>query len=86
MEIYVKEDKSLVEIWLTQVENADTALRERLKPLYRQYAEKKYLVAVFCSGNQELSDMTSELLCYNRKRLAQLELEREKIPCKSAVI
>lgn len=78
MEINVKDDIKIVEVWLTQEEKRNAALREQLKPLYQEYKEKKYLVAVFESGSQNLWEETGALLCYNRKRIAQMEVEREK--------
>lgn len=78
MEINVKDDIKIVEVWLTQKEKRNAALREQLKPLYQEYKEKKYLVAVFESGSQNLWEETGALLCYNRKRIAQMEVEREK--------
>ena len=78
MEINVKDDIKIVEVWLTQEEKRDAVLRERLKPLYQDYKKKKYLVAVFESGSQNLWEETGALLCYNRKRIAQMEVEREK--------
>lgn len=78
MEIHVRDKSRIVEIWLTNAEKQDAGLRERLKPLYREYTDKKYLVAVYLSGSQELAGTISDLLCYNRKRIAQLEVEREK--------
>lgn len=54
------------------------ALRERLKPLYQKYKAQKYLVAVFESGDRDLADATSDLLCYNRKRLAEMEVQRQR--------
>lgn len=78
MEINVNDNSKTVEIWLTNQEKRDAALREQLRPLYRACAEKKYLVAVFQSGERDLRQSTSDLLCYNRKRLAQIEVEREK--------
>ena len=78
MEIHVKSDSKLVEVWLTNAEKQDTAIREKLKLLYRAYKEKKYLVAVFESGEGDLANATSDLLCYNRKRITQLEVRREK--------
>ena len=78
MEINVRDDTKVVEVWLTQEEKQDAALREQLKPLYKEYKEKKYQVAVFESGNRDLWEETGALLCYNRKRLARMEVEREK--------
>ena len=78
MEINVRDSSKIVEVWLTREEKQDVKLRERLKPLYREYKAKKYLVAVFESGEQDLEELTGSLLGYNRKRTVQLEMEREK--------
>ena len=78
MEINVNDNSKTVEIWLSSQEKQDAALREQLRPLYRAYAKKKYLVAVFQSGGRDLRQSTSDLLCYNRKRIAQIEVEKEK--------
>ena len=78
MEINVRDSSKIVEVWLTSEEKQDANLRERLKPLYQEFKAKKFLVAVFESGEQSLEELTGSLLGYNRKRIAQLELEREK--------
>lgn len=78
MEICVRDTQKFVEIWLTNEEKRDAALREKLNTLYREYKAKNFLVAVFESGGRNLADATSDLLCYNRKRLAQLEARRDK--------
>ena len=78
MEINVRDSDKIVEVWLTREEKQDLNLRERLKPLYQEYKAKKFLVAVFESGEQNLEELTGSLLVYNRKRAVQLEMEREK--------
>lgn len=78
MEITVRDDRKTVEIWLTNEEKQDSSLRQQLKPLYKEYHDKKYLVAVFQSGSRELADATSDLICYNRKRLAEQETARQR--------
>ena len=75
MEINVRRESKIVEIWLTREEKQDTALLERLKPLYQSYKEQGYMTA----GAQNLWDTTSALLCYNRRRTAQLEVEQQKL-------
>jgi len=67
-----------VDIWLTRTERDDEQFRERMKPLYRELAEKHYTVAVFLSGDRDLVEETEAILCYNRKRLAELEVQRER--------
>ena len=74
MEIHVRDGSKLVEVWLTNSEKRDAELRERLKPLYREYKEKDYLVAVFESGTQDLTELT----CDHRRRSAQREVTLER--------
>ena len=78
MEIHVRDDSKIVEVWLTNREKRDDLLRKRLKPLYQKYSAEKYLVAVFESGERDLADAASDLLCYNRKRLAEREARRQR--------
>lgn len=78
MELSINDERRTVEVWLSNEEKNDPAVQQRLKPLYAEYAEKKYTVAVFMSGSQDLYSLTSDLLCYNRKRIAELEVEQEK--------
>ena len=74
----MRDSNQIVEVWLTREEKQDASLRERLKPLYQEYKAKKYLVAVFESGEQNLEELTGSLLGYNKKRAVRLEMEREK--------
>lgn len=79
MEINVRDDRKIVEVWLTNQEKQDEALREPLKDLHQQYREKKYFVAVYMSGDLNLTEETSALLCHNRKRLAEQEVRRKRV-------
>lgn len=78
MKMNVRDDSKIVDIWLTKEEKENQELREQLKPLYKEYKAKKYLVAVFESGGEDLWDNVSQLLCTNRRRMAERETEREK--------
>ncbi len=78
MEINVRDDRKIVEVWLTREEQEDQALKEKLRPLYQQYRAKKYTVAVFLSGTQDLAEETGALLRYNRRRFAELEVKRKR--------
>lgn len=79
MEINVRDDRKIMEVWLTNQEKQDESLKEWLKNFYQQYREKKYIVAVYMSGEQDLMEETSALLCYNRKRLAEQEVRRKRV-------
>jgi len=78
LEINVNEKERVVEFWLTNAEKNDAALRESLKLQYKAWKAKKYLPVVFESGSLDLYPATSDLLCYNRRRIAQLEALQEK--------
>ena len=78
MQIDIHPEKKLVCIWLTKAESADISAQEQLRPLYDKFRKQKFLVAVFRSGNQKLTDLTSELLRYNRKLFAEREVRAGK--------
>ena len=78
MEINVRDDRKIVEVWLTKEEKQDQAFRESLKPLYQQYREKKYFVAEFLSGDLDLWEETGALLRYNKRRSAEQEVKRKR--------
>jgi hypothetical protein len=67
-----------VEIWLTNAEKNDPALKAGLQDIYDKYKPKKYTVAVFQSGNQDLYQNTRDLLAYNKRRVAELQVQQEK--------
>lgn len=78
MEMDVRDDKKIVEIWLTNAEKNAPGLREQLKDVYAEYKAKKYMVAVFESGSADLYQSTRDLLLYNRRRSAEKAVQREK--------
>lgn len=78
MELNVRDEQQLVEIWLTKAEKKDQELRAGLKDIYDMYNKKKYLVAVYESGEKDLYENVRELLVYNKRRSAEREVQREK--------
>ena len=74
----IREQSKIVELWLTREERDDSAFRESLKPIYQQYKDQNYLVAVFLSGEEDLYQQTRDLMLYNRRRLAEKEVQAEK--------
>ena len=78
MELNVRNESKIVEIWLTKAEKQDAKLQRDLEVLYQCFKESGYLVVAFLSGEQDLTDTASDLICYNRKRIAQLKVEQEK--------
>lgn len=80
LEMHIRDDKKLVEIWLNSEEKRDTQLRERLKDVYAQFKAQKYLVAVYESGEGDLYQGTLDLLRYNKRRSAEREVQKAKRP------
>ena len=78
MEIIQDNAKKLVQVWLTRQEGEDSAVQERLQPMYAQWKQQKYMVAVFHSGQEDLKENTMALLAYNKRRSAELAVQREK--------
>lgn len=78
MEVNIDKKQKLVEVWLTNKDQSDAAVQGQLLPLFDKFKGLGYLIAVYQSGKDNLYRRTSDLLTYNRKRLAQLEIEREK--------
>lgn len=80
MELRVHQNMKIVEVWLTQKERENKELQEQLVQMYREYTAKKYKVAQFHSGSDDLYVATRDLLLFNRKRIAEIENLREKSP------
>ena len=78
LEMNVRDDQKLVEIWLTNAEKIDPVLREGLKEIYAKYKTKKYMVAVFESGKGDLYENTRDLLLFNRRRSAEKAVQQAK--------
>ena len=78
MEIDIREKEKKAYFWLTREESSDKAISELLKPLFKEYKEKKYIVAVFESGSESLRDVVKDLILYNRIRLRELEKVSEQ--------
>ena len=70
----VHDEKKLVAIWLSRAEAADGSVRASLTPLYERYRQKKYRVAVFSSGAENLTDATAELLRHARETAARASI------------
>ena len=73
MEINIRGRRKIVEVWLSRSESGVPKLREPLVPLCRSYSSKKYTVAVFCSGGEDLYANTRDLLLSSRRRQAHFE-------------
>lgn len=78
MELNIDDSAKIAEIWLTNADQADEQLAEQLSAFYKRMKNKGYLAVVYRSGSGDLYQQTSDLLCYNRKRVAELEQRAEQ--------
>ena len=74
MIVRINDDKKLVFVWLKRSETNDTDVRDSLKPMYRDYKNMKYKVAVFISGTRDLTEQTICLLKNNLNIKSQEEV------------
>lgn len=78
LQIDVLDDKKIVAVWLTRAEDTNEAVRARIDGLCREYRPRKYQVAVYKSGSGDLHTSVLDLLAYNKRRAAELQVQREK--------
>ena len=78
LQIDVLDDKKIVAVWLPRAEDANENVRARLDGLCREYKPRKYQVAVYKSGREDLHTSVLDLLAYNKRRAAELQVQREK--------
>lgn len=78
LQIDVLDNKKIVAVWLTRAEDANEAVRARIDGLCREYKPRKYQVAVYKSGSADLHTSVLDLLAYNKRRAAELQVQREK--------
>ena len=78
LQIDVLDDKKIVAVWLTRAEDANETVRARIDGLCREYKPRKYQVAVYKPGREDLHTSVLDLLAYNKRRAAELQVQREK--------
>lgn len=78
MELEVVDTRKIVCVWLTHADQDDPEIQDQLKSLYLKYKRRKYCVAVFHSGHEDLEGLTRDLLQYNRKRTEEISMAAEK--------
>ena len=68
----------IAEIYLSRRDQEDPEIQAQLTPLFKEYKAKGYMVAVYRSGNKDLTRQTSDLLCHNRKSMAHQAVVKER--------
>lgn len=67
MELSVNNSGKYACIWLTRADKADVLVMNQLQYFIDEFKQKKYRVAIFESGEQDLVEKTKELLVQNKK-------------------
>ncbi len=83
MYVNVRNENKLVELWLTRTEKEDKVFRASLFPVYQRYNAQGFLVVLYLSGEEDLYPQTRDLLLYNQRRFAELDVQataQEAIP------
>ena len=65
MFVQINDPKKMVLIWLSHQDQADAQTKEKINRISKTYSNKKYIVGVFLSGQEDLLQQTSGLLCHN---------------------
>ena len=66
MNLTVNREGKYAIVWMTNAEKADPKVMDSLQPLIEESKEKKYRLAIFESGEQDLVESTKDLLIHNR--------------------
>jgi len=78
VQIIVCEDLKIIELWLTNQDQADAALQLQLREDMRKYKDKGYRVVMFRSGERDLLACTKSLIRDNHQKIIEQELEELK--------
>lgn len=81
VEMDVQEKTKTVYFWLTNEDQRNEGLQQKLKDMYRDYQAKGYISVVFRSGQEDLMSLTRDLLLYNKTMIAQMSAQKEKQVC-----
>ena len=73
----VLEEQKIICLYLSKEERDNKEFRKNLKPYYKNAKANCYQVAVFLSGNHDLTDSMLNLLRYNRDLMARNEVRKE---------
>lgn len=74
----VNDVTKIVTIWLTNDDQKDEAVSEKVNEICNKYHDKKYLVGVFKSGKESLYENTRDLLLKNRESMAKKSIGLER--------
>lgn len=69
MKVQINDREKMVTIWLTHQDQEDADIQETIQKISKEYKSKKYLVGVFLSGQEDLLEQTSGLLCHNQQSM-----------------
>ena len=78
LEINVNDEIKMADIWLTNAEKNNPAVKAQPDQVYVQFKKKKHMVDTFLFENQPLQPSISDLLKYNRRKSAEVAVQKAK--------
>lgn len=78
MVINTIDEANMVMIWLTNEDQADSAVMTLVEDLIKENEQKGYRSVIYKSGNGSYPKCLEALILHNRDRMLQKELKEEK--------
>lgn len=75
MEVSINDQAQIVEVWLTNADQADLQVMQEVQTLRSNYRGTKYMVIEYRSGQGDLYAQTRDLLLHNRIALAKQQVQ-----------
>lgn len=78
--IRINDNNKIVSLWLAGEDSHTGVLPEEIRNTCDAYRARKYMIAVFRSGKDDLYGNTIAMLKHNRQLTAENEVKQVKIP------
>ena len=75
----MNDSSRIVSLWFASDENDADHLPEEIRNMCDEYRVRKYMIAAFRSGREDLFENTSAMLMHNRRLSAKNEVKQAKL-------
>ncbi|MDQ5983473.1 MAG: hypothetical protein RUMPE_00492 [Eubacteriales bacterium SKADARSKE-1] len=69
MKIEIDDENKILAFWFANGENSSDEMPQMISTLIEKYRRKKYIIAVYKSGDKSLKDLTTELVLANYRSI-----------------
>lgn len=77
--INVNDSSKIVSLWFTNEDPHGQPLPEDIRKMCSDYRKRKYMIAIFRSGKEDLFENTFALLKHNRQQIAENEVRQARL-------